>query len=257
MWNLAALYKFASLEDTAALKAQLMPRCEALEICGILILAPEGINGTIGAPTPEALETFLSELRQIKGLEDLPVKFSTGSVKPFRKMRIRLKPEIVTMRQPQADPNVCVGTYVEPKDWNALITQPDVVVVDTRNIYETQIGTFKGAIDPATNTFCEFPQFATSTFDPQKHKKIAMFCTGGIRCEKASSYMLTQGFEEVYHLKGGILKYLETIPESESLWQGDCFVFDRRVSLTHELREGSYELEQSTGWPRLKTTASQ
>lgn len=208
-------------------------------MCGTILLAPEGINGTIGAK-PDALDKMIDFLDKKLGIRQGELKYSHSSRSPFNRFKVRPKKEIVTLHRPEADPNVQVGQYVEAQDWNALIEDPDVVLIDTRNTYETDIGIFKGALDPRINVFGEFPNWVEKNLDPKKHKKIAMFCTGGIRCEKASSYMLAQGFEEVYHLKGGILKYLEAIPADKSLWDGACFVFDKRVSITHGLKEGRH-----------------
>lgn len=241
-WKVAALYRFTDLDDLPALQAELKKLCSIHHICGTLLLAPEGINGTI-AGTPDELDRVIAALDQIVGISKGELKFSAASEKPFMRMKVRLKKEIVTLRAPEANPARQVGTYVTPEDWNDLINDPDVVLIDTRNKYETDIGIFKGAIDPEIDTFTQFKDFVAEKMDPAQHKKVAMFCTGGIRCEKASSYMLAQGFEDVYHLKGGILKYLETIPADQSLWDGDCFVFDKRVAVGHGLAEsGAHRL---------------
>ena len=240
----AALYKFVTLENFAALQANIHAACEAHQIKGTILLAREGINGTI-AGLPENVRTFLGYLRkdaQFAGaFADLEHKESFADEHPFYRMKVKLKKEIVTMGVPSVNPSNTVGTYVKPEDWNALISDPDVILLDTRNDYEVHIGTFKNAIDPKTTTFREFPAYVAQNLDKTKHKKVAMFCTGGIRCEKASSYMLEQGFDEVYHLQGGILKYLETVPEEQSLWQGECFVFDQRVAVKHGLDVGEYD----------------
>ena len=240
----AALYKFVTLENYAALQAPIHKACEAHHIKGTILLAREGINGTI-AGLPENIYKVLDFLRTEAAFEGkfatLEHKESFADEHPFYRMKVKLKKEIVTMGVPSVNPNNTVGTYVKPEDWNALISRQDVIVLDTRNDYEVHIGTFKGAVDPKTTTFREFPEYIAQNLDKTKHKKVAMFCTGGIRCEKASSYMLEQGFDEVYHLQGGILKYLETVPESESLWQGECFVFDQRVAVKHGLAEGDYD----------------
>lgn len=236
----AALYKFASLPDYQALQPGLLALCNLQEIKGTLLLAEEGINGTV-AGSRAAIDALLTYLRQDSRLADIEHKESFTDEMPFYRMKVRLKKEIVTLGVPGVDPNKTVGTYVKPEDWNALISDPDVIVIDTRNDYEYGIGTFKGAIDPETTTFRQFPDYVRNNLDPTKNKKVAMFCTGGIRCEKASSYMLEQGFEEVYHLQGGILKYLETVPEEESLWEGECFVFDQRVAVKHGLEVGDYD----------------
>jgi UPF0176 protein len=239
--EIAALYHFAPVADREALKAQLQACCTANGMRGILLIAHEGINGTV-AGTPEAIATLLATIRAVEGFAALEHKTSYAETMPFHRMKVRLKAEIVTLKQPDVDPSKIVGTYVDPRDWNALISDPDVVVLDTRNSYECDIGTFKHALNPQTETFCAFPEFVKTSLDPKKHKKVAMFCTGGIRCEKASSYMKLQGFEEVYHLKGGILKYLEDVPKQESLWEGACFVFDSRVAVEHELKISDHSL---------------
>jgi UPF0176 protein len=236
----AALYKFVSLPDYQTLQKPTLAYCVERNIKGTLLLALEGINGTI-AGKAEDIHAVLSYLRQDPRLSDLEHKESYADSHPFYRMKVKLKKEIVTMGVAGVNPNDVVGTYVKPEDWNALISDPDVILLDTRNDYETHIGTFKGAIDPKTTTFREFPAFVQQNLDKTKNKKVAMFCTGGIRCEKASSYMKQQGFEEVYHLQGGILKYLETVPENESLWEGECFVFDQRVGVKHGLAVGEYD----------------
>jgi UPF0176 protein len=236
----AALYKFVELPDFAALQPNIHAACAAHHIKGTILLAREGINGTI-AGLPVDIHAVLDYLRQDPRFADLEHKESYADTHPFYRMKVKLKKEIVTMGVPSVNPNNTVGTYVKPEDWNALISDPDVILLDTRNDYEVHIGTFKGAADPKTKTFREFPEYVAQNLDKTKHKKVAMFCTGGIRCEKASSYMLEQGFDEVYHLQGGILKYLETVPEAESLWQGECFVFDQRVAVKHGLEVGEYD----------------
>jgi len=236
----AALYQFVSLPDYKALQQPLLDTCLKHNIKGTILLAKEGINGTI-AGLPADIHAVLHYLRQDERLKTLEHKESYADSHPFYRMKVKLKKEIVTMGVPAVDPNDVVGTYVKPEDWNDIISDPDVVVLDTRNDYETHIGTFKGAIDPKTTTFRQFPEFGEENLDKNKHKKVAMFCTGGIRCEKASSYMKQQGFEEVYHLQGGILKYLENVPKEESLWEGECFVFDQRVGVKHGLEVGEYD----------------
>ncbi|GGP19028.1 oxygen-dependent tRNA uridine(34) hydroxylase TrhO [Silvimonas iriomotensis] len=237
----AALYKFVTLTDYEALREPLRLCMEELGVKGTLLLAEEGINGTVSG-TREAIDGLLAWLKQDPRMVDVDHKESYCDEQPFYRTKVKLKKEIVTLGVPGVDPNKQVGTYVEPQDWNAIIADPEVLVIDTRNDYEVAVGTFERAMDPATKSFGEFPDYVKANFDPAKHKKVAMFCTGGIRCEKASSYMLGEGFEEVYHLKGGILKYLETVPEEESLWKGECFVFDNRVTVRHDLSEGDYEL---------------
>lgn len=242
-YTVAALYKFVSIEDIPALRADIQDFArQTPSICGTLLLAPEGVNGTIGA-FPEELEQMIGFLDQKLGIRAGELKYSGASEKPFNKFKVRPKKEIITLKRPEANPNVVVGQYVEPKDWNDLVADPDVLLIDTRNDYETKVGIFKGALDPQMKVFTEFPEWVEKHLNPAKHKKVAMFCTGGIRCEKASSYMLTQGFEEVYHLKGGILKYLEEVPAEQSLWEGECFVFDKRVAVGHALKEsGSWTI---------------
>ena len=235
-WSVCALYRFTRLEDRPALRASLQALCESQDVCGTLLLAPEGINGTI-AGRPEGLGGVVDALDARLNIRAGEVKFSTAAEKPFNRMKVRLKKEIITMRAPEADPTERVGAYIAPADWNALISDPEVTVIDTRNDYETKLGTFEGAIDPNLSTFTDFKDFVARELDPAKHKKVAMFCTGGIRCEKASSYMLAHGFEQVFHLRGGILKYLEEIPAADSRWQGDCFVFDHRVSIGNGLTQ--------------------
>ena len=240
----AALYKFVSLPNYAALRANIHAACEAHAIKGTILLASEGINGTI-AGLPDDVHNVLHFLRsdpQFNGaFADLEHKESYAETHPFYRMKVKLKKEIVTLGVQGVSPTKKVGKYVKPEDWNALISDPEVILIDTRNDYEVDIGTFKGAIDPRTTTFREFPAYVAKNLDKTKHKKVAMFCTGGIRCEKASSYMMDQGFDEVYHLQGGILKYLENIAEKDSLWQGECFVFDQRVAVKHGLQVGDYD----------------
>jgi UPF0176 protein len=237
----AAVYKFVKLSDCAALREPLLARCDALGITGTLLLAEEGINGTI-AGTRSGIDNILEYLRSDPRLADLEHKESAADQPPFYRMKVKLKKEIVTMGVPGIDPTELAGQYVKPEDWNALINDPDVLLIDTRNDYEVDVGTFKGALDPRITTFREFPEYVKNNIDPQQKPRVAMFCTGGIRCEKASAYMLQQGFSEVYHLQGGILKYLENVPAEQSLWQGECFVFDQRVAVGQGLEPGHYEL---------------
>ena len=241
MFTVAALYHFTRFSDPAALRAPLQEKCDALGITGSLLLAGEGINGTI-AGTRQGIDAILLYLRALPGCDTLEHKESTASLPPFPRMKVKLKKEIVTMGQPDVNPIARVGHYVEAKDWNDLMCSPDVAVIDTRNDYEVSIGTFKGAIDPQTKSFRDFPKWWEDNKDRFHNKRIAMFCTGGIRCEKSTNYLLGQGVEEVYHLKGGILKYLEEVPEKDSTWEGDCFVFDARVSVGHGLKEGPHQL---------------
>ena len=238
---IAALYKFAPLTADAALQGQIKSMCEAHDVFGTLLLASEGINGTIAGPQA-GVETVLAYLRGLPGLADLEHKESWAEDQPFLRMKVRLKKEIVTMGVPGTDPTRIVGTYVEPEDWNDLITAEDVVTIDTRNDYEVRIGQFEGAIDPETVNFREFPDWFRKFRQGRPNARIAMYCTGGIRCEKATAFVKAEGIEDVFHLKGGILKYLETVPEDDSLWRGECFVFDRRVAVKHGLQAGSYTL---------------
>ncbi|KFG69972.1 rhodanese-related sulfurtransferase [Microvirga sp. BSC39] len=239
-YKVAALYQFVPLPDFRELKDPLHALCLDLGIKGTLLLAHEGINGTV-AGTEEGIDALMVELRAgslFRGrLDNLELKFSSAAEMPFKRMKVRLKKEIVTLGDPQTDPLRRVGTYVSPAEWNRLLEEPGIVILDTRNDFEVEMGTFEGAVDPRIKRFSEFKDFVASELDPARHRKVAMFCTGGIRCEKASSYMLNQGFEEVFHLKGGILKYLEDMPEAESRWKGECFVFDERVALGHGLVE--------------------
>lgn len=236
----AALYKFVTLEDFHEFREPLLEICQQAEIKGTLLLAREGINGTI-AGSRAGVDRVLAYLRDDPRFTGLDHKESFDDHMPFYRMKVKLKKEIVTMGVEGIDPNTMVGTYVKPAQWNALLSDPDVVLLDTRNDYECGIGSFKGAVDPGTTTFREFPAFVRENLDPSKNKKVAMFCTGGIRCEKASAFMLNEGFEEVYHLEGGILKYLEEVSEPDSLWQGECFVFDNRVAVDHDLQKGQYD----------------
>lgn len=242
---IAALYRFAPFAEPAALRAPLLALCEAQGIRGTLLLAKEGINGTI-AGKREALRQVIAYIRTLPGCAEVDVKFSFASVMPFHRIKVRLKREIVTMGEPDTDPLASVGTYVEPTQWNALLADPDTIVIDTRNDYEVAIGTFQGAIDPGTRSFREFPSWfrreRERLLGAGKTPKVAMFCTGGIRCEKSTAFLKQEGVEDVFHLKGGILKYLETIPPEDSLWQGECFVFDQRVSVGHGLAPGSLSL---------------
>jgi len=237
----AAFYKFCDLDSFEELREPLRTRCYSQNIKGTILLASEGINGTISGPA-EGIDYVLNYLRQHEEIGEFDHKVSYNDAHPFTKLRIRLKKEIVTIRQEIADPTKKVGQYVDPSDWNQLISDPDTIVVDTRNSYEVELGTFKNAVDPKTESFGEFPDYVDKELSAHKSKKIAMFCTGGIRCEKATSYLLENGFEEVYHLQGGILNYLEKIPDEESTWEGDCFVFDQRVTVNSSLEKGSYEL---------------
>lgn len=241
----AALYKFTPFADHGTLQGPLLQCCRAEGVRGTLLLAQEGINGTI-AGSDAGIAAVLDHIRTLPGCADLEVKFSRAPALPFHRMKVRLKREIVTMGQPNIDPLGSVGTYVPPADWNALIADPGTIVIDTRNDYEVAIGTFKGAIDPQTASFREFPEWFRARRDELlgqgQAPKVAMFCTGGIRCEKSTAFLKAEGVEEVYHLQGGILKYLEEVPPEDSLWQGECFVFDQRVSVGHGLVPGGYAL---------------
>ncbi|TNF20058.1 MAG: rhodanese-related sulfurtransferase [Rhodobacteraceae bacterium] len=241
MLTVAALYHFTRFDDPEALQGPLRALCLAQGVTGTLLLAREGLNGTI-AGTRAGIDAVLAHLRALPGCADLEHKESMASAPPYARMKVRLKREIVTMGQPDVDPRARVGHYVAPGDWNALIRAEDVAVIDTRNDYEVAIGSFKGAIDPETASFRDFPAWWEANKDRFHNKKIAMFCTGGIRCEKSTNYLLGQGVAEVYHLKGGILKYLEEVPAEDSAWQGACFVFDGRVSVGHGLAEGPHLL---------------
>ena len=237
----AALYHFTRFEDHAILQKPLQAVCDKFRVKGTLLLAGEGINGTI-AGTRDGINAVLAHIRALPGCADFEHKESTASDMPFKRMKVRLKKEIVTMGQPNIDPRARVGNYVAPEDWNELIAQDDVVLIDTRNDYEVAIGTFEGAVDPQTKSFGEFPDWWQENKDKYAGKRVAMFCTGGIRCEKSTNYLLNEGVEDVYHLKGGILKYLEQVDQKDSTWKGDCFVFDGRVSVRHGLEEGDYLL---------------
>jgi UPF0176 protein len=243
-YQVAAFYQFAALPDFRELREPLRAICAEFELKGSVLLAHEGINGTLAGST-EAIAGLVAELQRgpLFGgrLDNLELKFSQAATMPFQRLKIRLKKEIVTLGDSKADPTRQVGTYVDPADWNALISGPDTLLIDTRNAFEVAMGTFPGAVDPGIRSFGQFKDFTARHLDPAKHRRIAMFCTGGIRCEKASAYLLARGFAEVYHLKGGILRYLEGVPEAESRWRGECFVFDDRVALGHGLRQRRME----------------
>jgi UPF0176 protein len=243
-YRVAAFYQFAALPDFRELRAPLRAICAGLKLKGSVLLAEEGINGTL-AGSVDAIDGLVEELRDgtLFGgrLDNLELKFSTALAMPFQRLKIRLKKEIVTLGDAAADPTRQVGIYVDPADWNALIATPDTLVIDTRNAFEVAMGTFPGAVDPGIKSFGQFREFAARHLNPTKHRRVAMFCTGGIRCEKASAYLLARGFAEVYHLKGGILKYLEAVPEADSRWRGECFVFDDRVALGHGLWQRAME----------------
>jgi len=245
-YTIAAFYRFTPIGDAEALRLELKQKLTLLDLCGTLLVAPEGINGTL-AGTEGAIEAMLEMLRGATGLPREEVKFSEAAEKPFNRLKIRLKREIITFHQPDANPSVQVGTRVAAKDWNALIVDPDVLLLDTRNRYETRLGSFEEAVDPGIEQFSDFADFVRQNLDATRHQKVAMFCTGGIRCEKASSFMLQEGFSEVYHLKGGILKYLEEISAPDSRWRGDCYVFDHRMAVGQGLSTGRYEMCFSCG----------
>jgi UPF0176 protein len=240
-YTIAALYRFVTLPDAAALREQLRAAFTEADLCGTLILAPEGINGTL-AGSADTIDRLLTLLAETTGLDRAEVKFSSSDERPFGRLKFQLKAEIIPFRKAVVDPTQA-GHYVAPEDWNDLIADPSVLLLDTRNHYETQLGTFANAIDPHIDTFSDFATWAREHLDPARHTKVAMFCTGGIRCEKASAFLLQQGFPEVYHLRGGILKYLEEVPAAESRWQGECFVFDRRSAVSHA------DYEQPNGEP--------
>ncbi len=246
--TVATFYQFADLPDFETKRTPLKAECEHHSVTGTVILGQEGINGTIAGPSA-GVQSVLEHIRSDERLAKTPARLcATGRI-TFNRMKVLLRREIVTLGAPEADPREIVGEYVDPDEWNALISDPNVTVVDTRNDYEVEMGTFHGAIDPNTRTFREWPKYVQQNLDPEEHPKIAMFCTGGIRCEKASAYMLKHGFSEVYHLRGGILNYLQNMPESDSLWEGECFVFDHRVSVKHRLEQGKHEVCFGCRWP--------
>ena len=241
IFTYATLYAFANIENTESYKKSLLRVCKDNKILGTVLLAKEGVNGTISGAY-ERIERVIEYIQNWKEINNLEVKYSNSSQNGFYRMKVKVKKEIVTMGKPKIDPSKSAGEYIDPSEWNNLISNKDVIVIDTRNDYEVSIGKFKNAIDPCTKTFRDFPDWADKLSSAQnKQKKIAMYCTGGIRCEKATTYMKEKGFNKVYHLRGGILKYLETIPEEKSLWEGDCFVFDQRVSVKHNLKQGSFK----------------
>lgn len=244
----ATFYKFVKLTDFQEKKDPLLLFCRQNHLKGTIILAKEGINGTISG-SRQNINAVINHLRCDPRLKDLKIKKSSSDNFPFDRMKVRLKREIVTLGIPDVDPSEKVGIYVNHHDWNQLICDPEVLVIDTRNNYEFEIGSFQGAINPKTQSFREFPNYVQQNLDPKQHKKVAMFCTGGIRCEKATSYLLDQGFEQVYHLKGGILKYLQEVEPQDSLWNGECFVFDERVAVKHHLEVGKYEMCFGCGHP--------
>lgn len=248
----AALYHFAPFDTYETFRVPLLDRCRKNEIKGTILLAPEGINGTI-AGERSGIDAVLAFIRSHTLFNTLIHKESYTDEQPFNRMKVRLKKELITLGSVHPDPTKRVGTYVSPQAWNALISDPDVLLIDTRNDYEVATGTFKGAVNPHTDSFSEFPAYVQQHLSPKEHRKVAMFCTGGIRCEKATSYLLEEGFDEVYHLHGGILKYLEDVPASESLWEGECFVFDHRVTVNQDLEPGSYTMCHACGHPLSET----
>jgi len=242
-------YQFVPFPDYADWQATLVQLCERQGVLGTILLAQEGVNGTISGGSADAGQAVLDYFRRDERFRHLDAKVSVSEALPFKRLKVRLKTELVPLGVPGIDPSQRVGTYVSPNDWNALIADPAVTLIDTRNDYEVGVGTFTGAIDPNIQNFRQFQAYSQHHLDPKTHKKVAMFCTGGIRCEKATSYLLEQGFEEVYHLKGGILKYLEDVPADESLWQGECYVFDERVSVVHGVKPGTYQTCYACGHP--------
>lgn len=235
-----AMYKFVALENYKEMRQPLHQVMEDNGIKGTLLLAEEGINGTVSG-SREGIDTLLAYLNSDSRINPISFKESLHEEKPFYRTKVKLKKEIVTMGVQGIDPTKTVGTYVKPKDWNELISDPEVLLIDTRNDYEIEIGTFQNAVNPNTETFREFPQYVKDNLDPEKHKKVAMFCTGGIRCEKSTAYLKEQGFDEVYHLEGGILQYLEDVPKEDTMWEGDCFVFDNRIAVNHDLEKSVYD----------------
>ncbi len=246
--TVATFYRFVTLDDLPALKAELAALCADTGTRGTILIAPEGINGTLAGPQ-DGVATMVAHLDRRCGIGRGELKFSAAEDWPFARTKVRIRPEIITMRAPEADPSRRVGTYVAPSDWNALIDDPEVLVLDTRNRYETKVGGFAGAVDPAIDSFTDFKTYVETALDPAEHRKVAMFCTGGIRCEKASAYMLSKGFESVFHLKGGILQYLEDVPQEDSRWEGDCYVFDGRVAVGHGLARTDWTACYGCGQP--------
>ncbi len=243
-----SLYKFVEIKDTESLKERLLQKCNELNIKGTFIIASEGINGTIAASI-SSVEAMVAFLSIDVGFGNFERKYSYDCKIPFYRMKVKIKDEIIPLGVGGVDPSEQVGTYVNPSDWNELVEDDGTLLVDTRNDYEAEIGTFKNALNPKTQKFRDFPEFIKERLDPKKHSRVALFCTGGIRCEKASSYMLREGFTDVYQLKGGILKYLEEVPRGQSTWEGECFVFDNRASVDHDLQNGVYELCHNCRYP--------
>jgi UPF0176 protein len=251
--KVAAFYKFVSIDDPAKLQAAFRDVCVAEGIKGTILIAGEGINGTVSG-AGDAIDALISGIRADARFADLAVKLSEAAEHPFQRLKVKIKREIVTFGVPEAQPQIATGRLVDPEDWNTLISDPDVVVIDTRNDYEVAVGTFEGACNPETRAFNEFPDYVRRALASDRSKKIAMFCTGGIRCEKASAYLLREGFNNVYQLNGGILRYLERIAPEDSLWRGECFVFDERVALEHGVRPGQYALCSKCGFPIKRET---
>lgn len=250
MYYISAFYKFTTFDDPDKLRPALREICAQFNIIGTILIAHEGINGTIAATHKEqGIDKVLNHIRRLSGCADMESKFSMAQKPPFKKMRIRLKREIVTMGHPEVKPDVKTGNYIEPQNWNALTQDRDVILIDTRNDYEIAIGSFAGALNPHIKKFGDFPRWWQENKNCFAGKKIAMFCTGGIRCEKSTNYLLSDGVKEVYHLKGGILKYLEEIPPEQSFWQGECYVFDERISVISGLKEGHYQICHACGKP--------
>ena len=246
--TIVSLYKFVNIEDTETFRKELFEECNKLAIRGTFIVAAEGINGTV-AGTGENIESVLKFLKNDKRFADIECKYSYDEKIPFYRMKVKIKDELIPIGVDGVDPRELVGTYISPDEWNKLIEDPDVLLIDVRNQYEIEVGSFQGALNPETDNFRYFPDFVQKNLDPDENRKVAMFCTGGIRCEKASSYMLSKGFKEVFHLKGGILKYLEDVPKEKSLWNGECFVFDNRTSVDHDLQNGIYDLCHNCRYP--------
>jgi UPF0176 protein len=249
LWKIAAFYHFTDLPDRDAWAERMVDHGLKVGLRGTLIFAPEGVNSTC-AGSHEAIDATIALLKSDPRFQGMDVKYSYADFNPFPKFKVKKKPEIVTFRQVGADPREDVGTYLEPNEWNDLIADPDVITIDTRNDYEVEVGQFKGAINPKTDDFTEFAKFVDEQLDSQKGKKIAMYCTGGIRCERSTAYLKKKGFEEVYHLKGGILRYLEEMPQDKSLWEGDCFVFDYRVAVDHNLKPAQWKIDPETSHPK-------
>jgi UPF0176 protein len=247
-WIIATFYTFVPLNEPVRLREHLLRVCEPLGLRGTILLAHEGLNATV-AGSRQGIDNLLDFLHSRPEVGDFPHQEATTEAAPFERLKVKVKREIVTLGMPEVNPNHRVGTYVAPEHWNQVISDPEVVLVDARNNFEVELGTFEGAVNPHTQSFRELPDYVRANLDPSKDKKVAMFCTGGIRCEKATAYMLQQGFEQVYHLQGGILNYLKTVPQSESLWQGECFVFDERVAVDHNLEQGHYDLCLGCGHP--------